>query len=72
MAADQAAKALFEFDHRFRNLVLTKGITPCRPNRLETRFGERLIGHAEGQFGDDDRLQGVTWHVNTLPEAVRP
>ena len=68
--SDQSAEALFEFDDGFGGLVVAERVSAAIADGIQSSFEERVIGHAEWQFGDDDVLQCIAWHVDALPEAV--
>ncbi len=51
--ADEASKALFQGNHRRRNLILEKCITPVGVNRLHSRGHNRIAGHRERQAIDN-------------------
>ena len=70
--SDQPAKTLFQSDHRFRHLVVTKRISPLLPNAFQTSFKQRMIGHTKGKSRNNDVLQSVPRHIHSLPEAVSP
>lgn len=68
--SDQSSEALFEFDDGFGCLVIAEGVSAAVADGFQSCFEERVIGDAEGEFGDDDILQGVPGDIDTLPEAV--
>ena len=68
--SDQSSEALFEFDDGLGSLVIAEGVAAAFADGVKSCFEERVIGYAEGEFGDDDILQGFTGNVDALPEAV--
>lgn len=68
--SDESAEALFEFDDGFGCLVVAERVSAAIADDIKSGFEERVIGYAEGQFGDDHVLQCFAGNIDTLPEAV--
>ena len=66
--ANQASKALFQRDHRGRNLILKKRIAPVGVDSFNSRGYHRVAGHCKRQAIDDHAAQLFALHIHPLPE----
>ncbi len=60
--SNQASKPLSQFDNRFRNLIVAKGIATSRFDRFQLGLQKRMIGDAERQLGNDYVAKRIAAH----------
>ena len=69
LAADQAPRALFERDHRLRQLFVENGIAAGAADRVEARLEHRIVRRGEGQFVDHDHRERIAPTTSTPAET---
>ena len=66
---DQAAKALFQRDHRGRNLIFGERVAAFRFNCLHARRHHGIAGDGKWKLVDDDAAELFSLHIDALPEG---
>jgi len=70
--ADESAEALLEKYHSLGQLKFAERIAARFADSFDAGFGNRRVGHGEGELGDDDIPQRLPSHIHALPKTHRP
>lgn len=70
--ADEAADGLHEFDAGFGHGDFHKGVAAALFYPAAAGFFDGVVGHGEGQLGDDDLHAVAAGQVEPFSEAVEP
>ena len=68
--ADQSAGTLPEFQNRFGQRIVEKGITALLFYPVTSGLSQRVSRHCKGQFGDNYITQTFAGIIHAGPEAV--
>ena len=72
LAADQAAGALLERDHRLRQLLVAEGIAAGAAHRIQPRLEHRIVRRRERQLVDHHHAQRFAGDIDAFAETRRP